>query len=71
MFQDGSVLSSVQFDMMVPLDCGIKVLGPATFSIYFVITAGLISVIKSTTSIGYNQDTGEWAELVSHNSPTL
>ncbi|XP_021333676.1 A disintegrin and metalloproteinase with thrombospondin motifs 7 isoform X1 [Danio rerio] len=57
MFQEGSVLSSVQFDMMVPLDCGIKVLGPATFSLYFVITAGLISVIESTTSIGYNQDT--------------
>ncbi|XP_051756446.1 A disintegrin and metalloproteinase with thrombospondin motifs 7 isoform X3 [Ctenopharyngodon idella] len=44
--------------MMVQLDCGIKVLGPASFSLYFVITAGLLSVLESTTSSGYNQDTG-------------
>ncbi|XP_067257627.1 A disintegrin and metalloproteinase with thrombospondin motifs 7 [Chanodichthys erythropterus] len=40
--------------MMVQLDCGIKVLGAASFSLYFVITAGLLS----TTTSGYNQDTG-------------
>ncbi len=55
---------------MVQLDCGIKVLGPASFSLYFVITAGLLSMFESTTPSGYNQDTGEWIELVSH-SPTL
>ncbi|XP_067311825.1 A disintegrin and metalloproteinase with thrombospondin motifs 7 [Pseudorasbora parva] len=38
--------------MMVPLDCGFKVLGPASFSL-FAITAGLLS----TTTSGYNQDT--------------
>lgn len=60
----------MQFDMMVQLDCGIKVLGPASFSLCFVITAGLLSMFESTTDSGYNQDTGEWVEFVSH-SPTL
>ncbi|XP_050970725.1 A disintegrin and metalloproteinase with thrombospondin motifs 7 [Labeo rohita] len=43
--------------MMVQLDCGNKVLGPASFSLCFVITAGLLSMIESTTASGYNQDT--------------
>ncbi|KAK2914267.1 hypothetical protein Q8A67_002666 [Cirrhinus molitorella] len=42
---------------MVQLDCGIKVLGPASFSLCFVITAGLLSMFESTTASGYNQDT--------------
>lgn len=70
MYQERSVFSSVQFDMMVQLDCGIKVLGAASFSLYFVITAGLLSMLDSTTASGYNQDTGEWVELESHYSPT-
>ncbi|XP_059393037.1 A disintegrin and metalloproteinase with thrombospondin motifs 7-like [Carassius carassius] len=43
--------------MMVQLDCGIKVLGPARFSLCFVITAGLLSMFESTTASAYNQDT--------------
>jgi len=50
----------VQFDMMVQLDCGRKVLGPASFSFLFTITAGLLSILESTNPSGYNHDTGEW-----------
>ncbi|XP_051503745.1 A disintegrin and metalloproteinase with thrombospondin motifs 7-like isoform X2 [Myxocyprinus asiaticus] len=39
--------------MMVQLDCGIKVLGPAPFSLCFMITAGLLC----TTTNGYKQET--------------
>lgn len=70
MYQEWSVFPSVQFDMMVQLDCGSKVLGPASFSLLFVITAGLLSILESTNTSGYNQDTGEWVELVSHYRPT-
>ncbi|CAM4532053.1 unnamed protein product [Leuciscus chuanchicus] len=38
--------------MMVQLDCGRKVLGPASFSLLFVITAGLLSTLESTNTSG-------------------
>ncbi|XP_051985253.1 A disintegrin and metalloproteinase with thrombospondin motifs 7-like, partial [Xyrauchen texanus] len=47
------IFPSVQFNMMVQFDFGIKVLGLARFSLCFVISAGLLS----TTTNGYVQET--------------
>ncbi|XP_026071704.1 A disintegrin and metalloproteinase with thrombospondin motifs 7-like [Carassius auratus] len=42
---------------MIQLDCDSKFLGPASFSLCFVITAGLLFNFESTTVSGYNHDT--------------